>query len=76
MIYRSNSSSKAGKQIIEVKASLETGCALCLQKLSYKSTEKLIKKDEARKPKLIFVNNFFQKSKQTYNKWITTKNDG
>ena len=37
-------------------SSLETLCDLCLQRLSYKSTEKLFKKDKAQKPKIIFEN--------------------
>ena len=50
---RSNSCSKAEKQKFEAKtvikySSLETVCDLCLQRLSYKSTEKL---------------NFFEKTK-------------
>ena len=45
----SNSSNKAEKQIFEVETvlkycSLETGCDLCLQQLSCKSTENLFKK--------------------------------
>ena len=65
----SNRSNKTRKQTIEAKtgisySSLETGCDLCLQRLSYKSSEKLIKKDEAQTPKSIFKNSFVQKSHQ------------
>ena len=46
MKSRSNNCNKAEKQIFESKSvikhsSLETVCDLCLQRLSYKSTEKL-----------------------------------
>ena len=61
----SSSSNKARKQINDAKtviiiSSMETGCYLCLQRLSYKSTEKLFKKDLAQKPKFIFKNIFFK----------------
>ena len=75
---RSNSSNKAGKRIIEAKtvrnySSPEMGCDLCLLRLSYKSTEKLFKKAETKKPKFVFENNFFK----SHNKlMITTKSDG
>ena len=39
------------------------GCDLCLQKMSYKSTKKLFKKnDDAQKPKCVLENKDFQKS--------------
>ena len=38
------------------------GCDLCLQRLSYESTEKIFKKDEAQTPKFIFENKRFQKT--------------
>ena len=64
MKSRSNRSNRAGKQMFEAKtvkkySSLETGCNLCLQRLSNKSTEELFKKDEAQKPKFIFENDIF-----------------
>ena len=40
---------------------METGCDLCLQRLSYKWTEKLNENDEAQKPNNDFVNKYFQK---------------
>ena len=54
----SKSSNKAGKQIIEIKtvinySSLETGCKLCLQRLSYKSTQKVYKKDKTQKQRCL-----------------------
>ena len=56
---------RAGKQMFETKifknfSSLETGCELCLQRLSYKSTEKLFEEDKAQKPKFIFENENFR----------------
>ena len=64
MKSRSESSNKAGKQIIEAKtvinySSMEMGRDLCLQRLSYKSTEKLFKV-EAQKPEYIFEKLFFR----------------
>ena len=61
MESRSNNSNKAEKQMFEAKtvinySSHEKGCDLCLQRLSYKSTEKLLKKDKAQKPEIIFGN--------------------
>ena len=54
MKSRSNSNNKAEKQMFEYKAVeknklLLSGNRLCLQRLSYKSTEELIKKEEAQK---------------------------
>ena len=51
MTSGSNSNNKAEKKCLELKplyklnySSLGTGCDPCLQRLSYKSTEKLFKK--------------------------------
>ena len=70
MKSRISNSIKAEKQMFEAKtvinySSLETGCDLCLQRLSFKSTENLFRKDKAQKPKIIFENRYFQKSQQT-----------
>ena len=56
---RSNSSNKAEKQMFEAKtvinySSLKTSCDLCLQRLSYKSTEKVLKKTKLKNPNFIF----------------------
>ena len=65
MKSRSNSSNKDEKKAFEAKIdiknfSLETCCGLCLQRLSYKSTEKRLKKnDDAQKPKYSFENKYF-----------------
>ena len=69
MKSRSNSCNKAEKQKFEATtvinySSLETGCALCLQRLSSKSIEKLFLKDKAQKPNF-FGNRYIQKSQQT-----------
>ena len=78
MRFHSNSSNKDGKQIVEAKvfiifSSLETGCDLCLQRLSNKSTEKLLKKTKLKNPNLFWKSNYFIK----YNRLkITTKSDG
>ena len=62
MNSRSNScKKKAKKDTFEAKkiiyySSLETGCDLCLQRMSYKSAKKLFKKDEAQKLKFTFGN--------------------
>ena len=61
-----NDSNKAKQLMFEAKTvidyrSLETGCDLCLQRLSYKSTEKLFQKDKAQKPNIVFENRYFQK---------------
>ena len=69
MKSRSNSSNKAEKQVCEVKtvikikySSLKTGCDLCLERLSYKTTKKLFKKtDKAQKPKYVFKKPIFSK---------------
>ena len=55
MKSRSNHSTKAEKQIFEAEtvinySSLKTSCDLCLQRLSYKSIEKLFEKYKAQKP--------------------------
>ena len=70
MKSRRNGCNKAEKQMFEAKnvkksiySSLETGCDLCLQRLSYKSTEKQLE-SEAKKPKYIFENKYFQKIKE------------
>ena len=75
MKSRSNNSNKAEKKMFEAKTvinyiSLETGCDLCLQRLSYNLTGKIFKKNKAQKPKIIFENRYFQKPQQTkdYNK--------
>ena len=47
-------------------SSLETGCDLCLQRLSYKSIENYLKKYKAQKPKFILENSFFQNSQQSH----------
>ena len=65
--YNSN---KAEKQMFEAKtvkrcSSLETGCDLCLQRLSYKSIEKLFKKYKAQKTKIISENRCFQMSQES-----------
>ena len=70
MKSRSNSINNAEKQLFEsetvIKYSLlEMVCDLCLQRLSYKSTEKLFKKNKAQKPKIIIENRYFQNSQQT-----------
>ena len=43
-------------------SSLETGCDVCLQRLSYKSTKKINKNEEAQKPNYVFQKKHFQKS--------------
>ena len=70
MKFRSSNSNKVEKQMFESKtvlnySSLETVCYLYLQRLSYKSIEKLLKKYKAQKPKIILTNRYFQKSQQT-----------
>ena len=70
MKSRSNNSNKAEQKKFEAEtvmnhSSLEMGLDMCLQRLSYKSTEKLFKKNNAQKPKIILENSYFQKSKQT-----------
>ena len=70
MKSRSNNSNKAENQMFEAKTvinyrSLETGCDLRLQKLSYKSIERLFIKYKAQKHKIILENRYFQKSQQT-----------
>ena len=72
----SKSINKATKQMFEAKnvinySSLETVCVLCLPRLSYKSTEKLFKKDEEQKSKRILKRNIFKSQKRLR---ITTKN--
>ena len=74
----SNNSNKAEMQIFETKSviiysSLETGCDLCLRRLSNKSTEKLIKKDEAQKPKLFLKTDIFKSHNRLR---TTTKSNG
>ena len=69
MKSRRNNSNKAEKQMFKAAiiihySSLETGCDLSLRKLSYTSTKKLLKKYKAQKPKIIFENRYFQKSKK------------
>ena len=69
MKSRSNNSNKTEKKMFDAKtvinnSSLETGCDLCLQRLSHKSTEKLNKKTQSSK-----TQNYFWK--QTFSK-ITT----
>ena len=47
-------------------------CDLCLQRMSHKSTENYLKKEEAQKAKYVFENIYFQKSwktKDLYQKW-------
>ena len=66
MKSRSNNSNKAENPMFEAKtvmnySSMETGCELCLQRLRYKSTEKLFKKTKAQKPKIVFENGCFKK---------------
>ena len=49
------------KTVMEINySSLETGRELCLQRLSYKMTEKLFKKDEAQKPIKFLKTNIFK----------------
>ena len=69
MKSRSNNSNKAKKQLSEANtvinySSLEKGCDLCVQRLSYKSIENYIKKFKAQNHKISFKNIYFQKSKQ------------
>ena len=66
MKFRSNNIEKAEKQMLEAKtilnySSLETGCDLCLQRLSCKSIEKLLKKYKAQNPKLFQKTNIFKR---------------
>ena len=77
MRSRSNSSNKAGKKIIEAKtvfnySSLETYFELRLQRLRYKSTEKLLKKTKIKNPNLSLKTLFFKKHNRIL---ISTKSD-
>ena len=65
MKSRSNHSNKAEKPMFEAEtvinySSLKTGCDLCLQRLSYKSIEKLFEKYKTQKPKIILENRYIQ----------------
>ena len=65
MKFRSKKIDKAEKQMLEAKtvinySSLETGCDLCLQRLSCKSIEKLFKKYKAQNPKLFQKTDIFE----------------
>ena len=71
-------SNKAEKKMSEAKTvinyrSLETGCDLCLQRLSYKSSENYLKKTKLKDPKLFLKTDIFN-SQNTLK--ITTKSNG
>ena len=55
-------------------SSLETGCDLCLQRLRYKSAEKLFKKDEAQKKTNLFLRTDIFKNQNRLR--IRTKSNG
>ena len=66
MKSRSNSSKNAEKQMYEAKLviriyynSLKKGCDLCLQRLSYQPTKKLVKKTELKNPTMFLKINIF-----------------
>ena len=73
-----NNSNKAEQLMFEAKSvtdysSLERGCDQRLQRLSYKSTEKLFKKDKAQKPTLFLKTDILKFHNRLS---ITTKSDG